>query len=64
VGKPFKGKIELDIRDFVADREAFLPEKARENAPAFLQPPRGSAGVELVFDVAVEKHFAAAMARD
>jgi Sulfatase len=34
--KPFKGKITLDIRDSVADWDAFLPDKAPEDAPNVL----------------------------
>jgi arylsulfatase len=36
VPKPFKGKIELDIRDSVPDWDAFLPDKAPEGAPNVL----------------------------
>jgi hypothetical protein len=36
VAKPFKGKIELDIRDSVLDWDAFLPDKAPEGAPNVL----------------------------
>ena len=32
----FKGGIELDIRDSVADWDAFLPDKAPEGAPNVL----------------------------
>ena len=34
--KPFKGKIQLDIRDSVPDWDAFLPDKAPEGAPNVL----------------------------
>lgn len=34
--KPFKGKIELDIRDSVPDWEAFLPDKVPAGAPSVL----------------------------
>jgi arylsulfatase A-like enzyme len=34
--KPFKGKIELDVRDSVPDWDAFLPDKAPEGAPNVL----------------------------
>ena len=33
---PFKGKIELDIRDSAPDWDAFLPDKAPEGAPNVL----------------------------
>jgi hypothetical protein len=36
VAKPFRGKIELDIRDSMPDWEAFLPDKAPEGAPNVL----------------------------
>jgi arylsulfatase len=36
VPKPFKGKIELDVRDSVADWDAFLPDKAPAGAPNVL----------------------------
>jgi hypothetical protein len=61
MAKPFKGKIDLDIRDSVPDWEAFFPDKAPEGAPIV---------VKVVFDVAddayvdVEHELAAAIARD
>jgi hypothetical protein len=36
VAKPFKGKVELDVRDSVADWDAFTAEKAPEGAPNVL----------------------------
>ena len=36
MAKPFKGKIDLDIRDSVADWEAFFAAKAPEGAPNVL----------------------------
>ena len=38
--KPFKGKIELDIRDSVPDWDAFLPDKAPETVRQFLMLAR------------------------
>jgi arylsulfatase len=36
MSKPFKGRIELDVRDSVPDWDAFLPDKAPEGAPNVL----------------------------
>ena len=36
MAREFKGKIELDVRDSVADWDAFLPDKAPQGAPNVL----------------------------
>src|SRR3954447_12353759 len=36
MGKPFKGRIDLDIRDSTPDWDAFLPDKAPDGAPNVL----------------------------
>jgi hypothetical protein len=36
MAKPFKGKIDLDIRDSTPDWDAFLPDKAPDGAPNVL----------------------------
>jgi arylsulfatase len=52
--KEFKGVITLDIRDSTPDWDAFLPDPAPDGAPNVL----------VVAYIDVEKHLAAAMARD
>jgi hypothetical protein len=79
VPKPFKGKIDLDIRASTPDWDAFLPDKAPEGAPNVLvvlydDTPKfefaGGRIVKVVFDVGkdayvdVERHIEAAIARD
>jgi len=56
----FNGVINLDVRDSVADWDAFVPLKAPAGAPTMLV---------VVFDVAdahvdIDAHLAAALARD
>jgi hypothetical protein len=41
MAKPFKGKIELDIRDSVLDWDAFLPGQAPEEAASSTGRRRG-----------------------
>jgi hypothetical protein len=47
--RPFKGTINLDIRDSTPDWDAFLPNRAPEGAPAYVD---------------LEREMAAAMAHD
>jgi hypothetical protein len=49
--KPFQGHINLDVRDSTPDWDAFLADK----------PPQGTPNVP---HVDVERHMAAAIARD
>lgn len=72
MAKPFQGTIKLDIPDSVPDRDAFLPDKAPEDAPNVLVVLYDEAGARRgrPYDVADdayvedERHMAAAMARD
>jgi hypothetical protein len=45
----FKGTIDLDVRDSTPNRDAFLPDRAPEGAPAYVE---------------LGREMAAAMARD
>ena len=75
--KPFKGKINLDIRDSTPDWSAYLADRAPEGSPnvlVVLYTPAfeltGGTIAKVMFDVAddayvnVEAELAAALARD
>ena len=52
MAKPFKGRIDLDIRDSTPDWDAFLPDKAPDGTPFIPQTPIvvTAENMQVVFD--------------